>query len=152
ILVWGSETSRQQAIQDGFKTAKSKADFFSQADVVSLHLRLNDATRECVRFDDLQLMKPDALLVNVSRAELIEKSALLRSLQTGKPGFAALDVFEAEPLDAETEPLLTMPNVLCSPHLGYVEKNSYALYFKTAFENVINFFNGNPQNVLNITE
>ena len=86
--------------------------------------------------------------MNVSRAELIEKSALLRSLQTGKPGFATLDVFEAEPIDAETEPLLTMPNVLCSPHLGYVEKNSYELYFKNAFENVVNFFNGNPQHVI----
>ena len=148
ILVWGSETSRQQAIHDGFTAANSKSEFFSQAEVVSLHLRLNDATRECVRFNDLQLMKPEALLVNVSRAELIEKSALLRSLQTGKPGFATLDVFEAEPIDAETEPLLTMPNVLCSPHLGYVEKNSYELYFKNAFENVVNFFNGNPQHVI----
>nr|WP_321242102.1 D-2-hydroxyacid dehydrogenase family protein [uncultured Tolumonas sp.] len=152
ILVWGSEASRQQAIHDGFATATSKSDFFSQADVVSLHLRLNDATRECVRFNDLQLMKSDALLVNVSRAELIEKSALLRALQAGKPGFAALDVFETEPMNAAIEPLLTMPNVLCSPHLGYVEKNSYELYFKTAFENVVNFFNGHPQNVVNITD
>ena len=152
VLVWGREPSRQQAINDGFVAANSKSDFFSQADVVSLHLRLNDATRECVRFTDLQQMKSDALLVNVSRAELIEKSALLRALQTGKPGFAALDVFETEPMNAEIEPLLTMPNVLCSPHLGYVEKNSYELYFKTAFENVVSFFNGHPQNVVNITD
>lgn len=152
VLVWGREPSRQQAINDGFVAANSKSDFFSQADIVSLHLRLNDATRECVRFTDLQQMKRDALLVNVSRAELIEKSALLRALLAGKPGFAALDVFETEPMNAEIEPLLTMPNVLCSPHLGYVEKNSYELYFKTAFENVVNFFNSNPQNVVNITD
>lgn len=152
VLVWGREPSRQQAIHDGFVAANSKSDFFSQADVVSLHLRLNDATRGCVRFTDLQQMKRDALLVNVSRAELIEKSALLRALQAGKPGFAALDVFETEPMNAEIEPLLTMPNVLCSPHFGYVEKNSYELYFKTAFENVVNFFNGNRQNVVNITD
>jgi Phosphoglycerate dehydrogenase and related dehydrogenases len=101
VLVWGREPSRQQAINDGFVAANSKSDFFSQADIVSLHLRLNDATRECVRFDDLQQMKSDALLVNVSRAELIEKSALLRALQTGKPGFAALDVFETEPMNAD---------------------------------------------------
>ncbi|MDR3409703.1 MAG: D-2-hydroxyacid dehydrogenase family protein [Formivibrio sp.] len=151
VLIWGSVSSRAQAVEDGFNAAMSKQDFFSQSDIISLHLRLNDATRGCVNFEDLQQMKNDALLVNTSRAELIEKSALPRSLLTGKPGFAALDVFDSEPAGIETEPLLNMPNVLCTPHLGYVEKNSYELYFKSAFENVIDFFNGKPQNIVNIT-
>jgi D-3-phosphoglycerate dehydrogenase len=139
VLVWGREPSRERAVADGFSVASTKAVFFSRSDIVSLHLRLNDATRACVSFADLQQMKTDALLVNVSRAELIENQALERSLRTGRPGFAALDVFEHEPLSPDS-PLLAMPNVLCTPHLGYVEKNSYELYFRAAFENVVNYF------------
>lgn len=138
VLVWGSETSRDRAEADGFAAASSKSDFFARSDIVSLHLRLHDTTRACVEFADLQQMKSDALLVNTSRAELIETGALLRSLNTGRPGFAALDVFETEPLPADSA-LLSLPNVLCAPHLGYVEQNSYELYFRAAFENIVRY-------------
>ncbi len=149
VLVWGSESSRKRAVSHGFAAATSKADFFSAADVLTLHLRLNPATRGCVSYEDLQLMKKDALLVNTSRAALIESQALYRSLLAGRPGYAALDVYEQEPVLAGQELLLNLPNVLGSPHLGYVEQKSYELYFKIAFENIINFFNGQPQNIAN---
>ncbi len=149
VLVWGSETSRQKAQSDGFQTALSKQDFFAQSDVLSLHLRLSPKTEACVTYDDLQLMKQDALIVNTSRAQLIEAGALARSLGAGRPGFAALDVYDSEPATLEQEPLLAMPNVLCAPHIGYVEKNNYELYFNIAFENVVNYLNGAPQNIAN---
>lgn len=148
ILVWGREPSRQKAIDDGFLAANSKADFFSVADVLSLHLRLNDMTRGCVTADDLAVMKTDALLVNTSRAELIQTDALYQALKTGRPGFAALDVFENEPADSKNEPLLSLPNVLASPHLGYVEKGGYELYFSIAFDNVVAFAEGRPENLI----
>ncbi len=110
-----------------------------QSDILSLHVRLNDSTKGIVSFADLAHMKTDALLVNISRAELIEPTALEKSLQTGRPGFAAIDVFESEPVNASDNPLLQMPNVLCTPHIGYVEKNSYELYFRAAFENIVNY-------------
>lgn len=138
VLVWGSQQSRDKALNDGFHAASSKEAFFRACDVLSLHLRLNDATRACVTLQDLLLMKADALLVNISRAELIEPSALLQSLKAGHPGFAALDVFESEPVNTDTE-LLQLPNVLGTPHLGYVEKNSYELYFRAAFENIVSY-------------
>lgn len=138
VLVWGREASRAQAAGDGLQVAESKQAFFAACDIVSLHLRLNDATRGIVTQQDLALMKPDALLVNVSRAELIEGGALEHALQQGRPGFAALDVFESEPLAADS-PLLKMQNVLATPHLGYVEKNSYELYFRLAFQNLLDF-------------
>ena len=147
VIVWGRETSRVAAERDGLRFATSKQAFFEEADVLSLHVRLNDQTRGIVTADDLQRMKPDALFVNISRAELVETDALLTSLQTGRPGFAALDVYESEPLPP-TSPLLRMENVLASPHLGYVEKNSYEIYFRNAFQNIVDFANGAPQNVL----
>jgi D-3-phosphoglycerate dehydrogenase len=116
--------------------------------VLTLHLRLNDATRGAVTAQDLALMKRDALFVNTSRAELVAPGALLEALQAGRPGFAALDVFESEPL-APDSPYLRMPNVLATPHLGYVEKDSYELYFRAAFENVANFAAGKPSGILN---
>jgi len=149
VLVWGSEASRQKALSDGFQAAPSKQDFFARSDVLSLHLRLSSKTEACVTYDDLQLMKKDALIVNTSRAQLIEPNALERSLKAGRPGFAALDVYDSEPATLEQEPLLTMPNVLCAPHLGYVEKNNYELYFNIAFENVVNYLNGAPKNIAN---
>jgi D-3-phosphoglycerate dehydrogenase len=148
IMVWGSETSRAAAVADGFQAAPSREAFFEQADVLSLHLRLNDATRGIVTADDLARMKVDALFVNTSRAELVAENALEVALQRGRPGYAALDVFTDEPLPAES-PLLKIPTVLATPHLGYVEKDSYELYFKIAFENVANFANGKPTNILN---
>lgn len=147
VLIWGSEASRTQAALDGHEAAPSKDAFFAQSDVVSLHLRLCDATRGIVRRDDLARMKPDALLVNTSRAELIEADALETALQTGRPGWAALDVFDTEPPSREST-LLRLPNVLATPHIGYVELDSYERYFRTAFENVIAFANGMPQNLV----
>lgn len=147
VLVWGREPSREKATADGFQTAATKQDFFTQSDVISLHLRLNENTRNCVTADDLALMKPDALIVNTSRAELIESGALYSALQNGRPGFAAVDVYENEPASLYDEPLISLPNVLASPHLGYVEQGGYELYFRIAFENVVAFAEGRPENI-----
>lgn len=149
VLVWGREPSRERAQADGFAAAESRAELFAQSDVLSLHLRLNDATRGVVRGEDLARMKTDALLVNISRAELIEPGALPAALAGGRPGYAAVDVYEQEPARLEGEPLLAMPNALCTPHIGYVERNSYELYFRTAFENVVSFFAGGADNIAN---
>jgi len=148
VLVWGRDASLALAQQDGLEAASSRAAFFAEADVLTLHLRLNDATRGIVTAQDLGLMKPDALIVNTSRAELVAPGALLEALQAGRPGFAGLDVFESEPL-APDSPYLRMPNVLATPHLGYVENDSYELYFRAAFENVLSFAAGKPAGILN---
>ncbi|MBD9655766.1 MULTISPECIES: D-2-hydroxyacid dehydrogenase family protein [unclassified Pseudomonas] len=151
VLVWGSESSRQAAVADGHQAASSREAFFAEADVLTLHLRLAQSTRHLVTAADLALMKPSALLVNTSRAELITPGALLEALNKGRPGFAALDVFEQEPLVDIDHPLLRYPGVLCTPHLGYVEREGYELYFGDAFANVRAFFAGedcalaNPQ-------
>ncbi|MEJ2765650.1 D-2-hydroxyacid dehydrogenase family protein [Photobacterium sp. MCCC 1A19761] len=139
VLVWGSEASRVNATRDGFAAASSKAQFFRTADIVSLHLRLNEVTRGCVTQADLALMKPDSLFVNTSRAELVEPQALYDELSKHPTKRAALDVFENEPATIESEPLLSLPNVLATPHLGYVEHHSYALYFRVAFENLLDY-------------
>jgi D-3-phosphoglycerate dehydrogenase len=149
VLVWGREASREQALQAGYSAAASKEAFFAEADIVTLHLRLNDATRNIVTAADLARMKPDALFVNTSRAELVEPGALEAALAQGRPGAAALDVFESEPLPLDS-PLLRMENVLATPHLGYVEQDSYELYFRIAFQNVADFANGTPRNVLDL--
>ncbi|NDK55391.1 D-2-hydroxyacid dehydrogenase family protein [Pontibacter fetidus] len=149
VIVWGSENSRDKAVQDGHLEAESKAAFFAQADVVTLHLRLTETTRNIVTAADLAQMKRDAVLVNTSRAELIEEGALLQALKQGRPGFAALDVYETEPILDKDYPLLQLSNVICTPHLGYVEKNGYELYFRKAFENVVAFANGTPTNIAN---
>ncbi|WP_330961805.1 D-2-hydroxyacid dehydrogenase family protein [Photobacterium sp. 53610] len=149
VLVWGSETSRELAAGQGYRAAASKAEFFAQSDVLSLHLRLNAQTRDSVTAADLALMKPDALFVNTSRAELVESGALIQALREGRPGFAALDVYETEPVNPDEEPLLAMPNVLCTPHLGFVEQESYTLYFEKAFANLVNFSNGQPTEIAN---
>ena len=147
ILVWGREASLEQASRDGHQAAASKEAFFANSDVITLHLRLNDATRGIVGESDLCGMKPTALFVNTSRAELVAEGALEAALRQGKPGYAALDVFETEPLSANS-PLLQMENVLATPHLGYVEKDSYELYFRAAFQNIVDFAAGTPKNVL----
>lgn len=147
VLVWGRDASRAAAVQDGYQAATSKEEFFSTADVISLHLRLNDATRGIVTADDLARMKSSALFVNTSRAELVATDALQAALEQGRPGFAALDVYENEPL-APASPLLRMENVLASPHLGYVEKDSYEIYFASAFQNILDYANGTPKNVV----
>jgi D-3-phosphoglycerate dehydrogenase len=148
VLVWGSPASREAAVADGCQAAETREQFFEQADVLTLHLRLMDATRGIVTADDLQRMKPTALFVNTSRAELVAQGALEASLRAGRPGAAALDVFEQEPL-APDSILLKVPNVLATPHLGYVERDSYELYFNAAFQNVLAFAGGAPANILN---
>lgn len=138
VMIWGSEKSREQALNDGFLVAKSKIDFFSSSDIVSLHLRLQSETRHIVQLEDLLCMKTDSLLVNISRAALIAPDALARAFEQGRPGWAALDVFENEPLTADY-PLRGKENVLLTPHLGDVEKDSYERYFQAAFQNILNF-------------
>lgn len=148
VLVWGSEASRAAALADGLEAAQSREALFEQADVLSLHLRLADSTRGIVTAGDLARMKPDALFVNTSRAELVAEGALEQALKQGRPGTAALDVFTSEPL-AQDAPLLRIPTVLATPHLGYVEKDSYEIYFQAAFENIVKFARGEPANILN---
>ncbi|MBV4536475.1 D-2-hydroxyacid dehydrogenase family protein [Pseudomonas urmiensis] len=149
VLVWGSDSSRAAAAADGHRAAASREALFAEADILSLNLRLAQSTRYIVTLDDLARMKTDALLVNVSRAELIAPGALLQALQAGRPGYAAVDVYEDEPVLDPAHPLLNHPRVLCSPHLGYVEKNGYELYFGDAFDNLVAFFAGAPKNVAN---
>ncbi|MEW6373273.1 MAG: D-2-hydroxyacid dehydrogenase family protein [Pseudomonadota bacterium] len=148
VMVWGSEASRAAAMRDGHIAAASREAFFAEADVLSVHLRLAEGTRGIVKAEDFARMKPDALFVNTSRAELVEEGALEEALRRGCPGSAALDVFTSEPL-APDAPLLRIPTVLATPHLGYVEQDSYEIYFRAAFENIVNFAAGKPTNILN---
>jgi D-3-phosphoglycerate dehydrogenase len=148
VLLWGSEASRQRATNDGLNVAESRESFFEQSDVLSLHLRLSDDTRGIVTSQDLNRMKTTALLVNTSRAELIEPDALIAGLNRGRPGMAAIDVFESEPI-LQGHALLRLENCVCTPHIGYVEQDSYELYFGTAFDNVVNYIKGTPTNIVN---
>ncbi|HEV8314390.1 MAG TPA: D-2-hydroxyacid dehydrogenase family protein [Burkholderiaceae bacterium] len=148
VLVWGSEGARAKAVEDGFTAAESCEAFFATCDVLSLHLRLHDSTRGVVRLDHLLQMKPTALFVNTSRAELVEEGALVSGLNKGRPGMAAVDVFESEPI-LQGHPLLRLENAVCTPHLGYVEHDSYEMYFSAAFDNVVNYVNGTPTNIIN---
>ncbi len=147
VLIWGREGSLTRARADGFETAAGKGELFEQADVLSLHLRLNHETRGIVTAADLAKMKASALLVNTSRAGLIELGSLEQALTVGHPGFAALDVYENEP--AVNDPLLSLENAICTPHLGYVEKDSYEMLFNAAFEQVQAFAAGNPITLVN---
>ncbi len=138
VMVWGSVEGQARARADGLQVADSRADFFSNADVLTLHLRLSDSTRHLVTADDLALMKPDALLVNTSRAELFAPGALEAALKAGRPGAAAIDVFETEPLPP-TASLLQLENLIATPHLGYVEQDSYERYFRPLFEAIADY-------------
>jgi D-3-phosphoglycerate dehydrogenase len=149
VLVWGSETSRNKAVGDGFEIANSKDSFFKTADIITLHLRLSEKTKEIVKENDLLSMKENSILINTARAELIERGTLLKCLKAGKPSFAGLDVYEEEPIYDKNFEYLKLPNVVCTPHLGYVEINGYELYFGKAFENVMNYVNGDPANIAN---
>lgn len=133
VMVWGSEAGRARAQAEGLRCADSRDDFFASADVITLHLRLSDSTRHAITADDLARMKPDALLVNTSRAELLVPGTLEAALRAGRPGAAAIDVFETEPL-APTDPLLQLENLIATPHIGYVEQDSYEMYFRPLFE------------------
>jgi D-3-phosphoglycerate dehydrogenase len=148
VLVWGSQSARERAAADGLQAAVSREELFSETDVLSLHLRLADETASIVRLEDLSRMKPTALLVNTSRAELIEPDALIAALNRGRPGLAAIDVFESEPI-LQGHALLRLENCICTPHIGYVEQDSYELYFGAAFDNVVNFIRGTPTNIVN---
>ena len=148
VQVWGSESSRAKAKADGLQTASSREAFFESSDVLSLHLRLTDEARGHITLDDLSRMKPTALLVNTSRAELIEENALVTALNRGRPGMAAVDVFESEPI-LQGHPLLRLENAVCTPHIGFVEQDSYEHYFSAAFDNLLNYLNGQPTNIVN---
>jgi D-3-phosphoglycerate dehydrogenase len=149
VVCWGREGSLTKARDAGFDAAVSREAFFAEADVVTLHLPLNKETRGIVTADDLARMKPDALLVNTSRAPLIAPGALVEALQRGRPGHAAVDVYEEEPVSGGNHPLLKMPNALCTPHLGYVEKDTYESYYGSAIDSLLAFAAGKPANVLN---
>jgi D-3-phosphoglycerate dehydrogenase / 2-oxoglutarate reductase len=148
VLVWGRESTVERARELGFAVASSSEDLFSRSDVLSLHLRLNEDTAGCVKLSDLSQMKPTSLLVNTARAELIEQDALIAALNRGRPGMAAVDVFESEPI-LQGHALLRLENCICTPHIGYVEQSSYELYFGAAFDNVVNFIKGQPTHIVN---
>ncbi len=148
VLVYGREHSQEAAREDGVAIAESREMLFEQSDVLTVHLRLNDETRAIVKTDDLMRMKPTALFVNTSRAELLEENALLNSLHHNRPGMVAVDVYESEPI-LQGYGLLRMENVICTPHIGYVERESYELYFSAAFKNILAFDAGDMSSVAN---
>lgn len=148
VLVWGRDPSRERAALDGFEAADGRESLFEQSDFLSLHLRLADETRALVTAEDLARMKPTATLINVSRAELIQTDALLGALNKGRPGLAAIDVYESEPI-LQGHALLRLENCICTPHIGYVELQNYEHYFGIAFDNVVNFLKGRPSNIVN---
>jgi D-3-phosphoglycerate dehydrogenase len=149
VLVWAREPARRQAEADGHAAAASKDAFFAESDVVTLHMRLVDATRGIVGAQDLARMKPTALFVNTSRAGLVAPGALEAALRAGRPGKAAVDVYEEEPVTGGRHPLLAMPNVVCTPHLGYVTREEYELQFADIFDQIVAFAAGKPINVVN---
>ena len=149
VLVWARAAALARARADGYSAAPSKEVFFEQCDVISLHMRLVDATRGIVTAADLARMKPTALLVNTSRAPLIVPGALVNALRAGRPGLAAVDVYEEEPVLDPAHPLLTMNNVVCTPHLGYVSRDEYEIQFADIFEQIIAYAAGSPINVVN---
>lgn len=149
VLIWAREESLARARAEGYSTAPSKAAFFERSDVLSLHLRLVPETRGIVSASDLARMKPTALLVNTSRAGLIEPDALTGALHAGCPGMAAVDVYESEPLLDKSDPLLTLENAVCTPHIGYVTRDEYEIQFADIFDQIAAFSNGTPINVVN---
>jgi D-3-phosphoglycerate dehydrogenase len=149
VVCWGREGSTARAKAEGFEVAPSRESFFENADIVSLHLPLNKETRGIVTAEDLGRMKPTALLVNTSRAPLIAEGALVAALAKGRPGFAAVDVYEQEPVVGASHPLLHVKNALCTPHLGYAERRSYEALYAKAVEQVLAYAAGAPINVVN---
>ena len=149
VIVWAREATRARARADGWEVAASKEAFFAECDVLSLHMRLVDATRGIVTAADLARMKPSAILVNTSRAPLIAPGALVQALKAGRPGLAAVDVYEREPVLDPQDPLLTLPNVVCTPHIGYVSRDEYEVQFADIFDQVVAYAAGTPTNVVN---
>jgi D-3-phosphoglycerate dehydrogenase / 2-oxoglutarate reductase len=150
VQVWAREATRAKARADGYAVAPSKEAFFAECDVITLHMRLVDATRGIVTAADLARMKPTALIVNTSRAPLIEPGALVSALEAGRPGKAAIDVYEEEPVTGGRHALLSMENVVCTPHLGYVTREEYEVQFSDIFDQVVAFAAGSPVNVVNL--
>lgn len=149
VIVWAREATRARALADALEVAASKEAFFADCDVLSLHMRLVDATRGIVTAQDLARMKPSAILVNTSRAPLIAPGALVQALKAGRPGMAAVDVYEKEPVLEPRDPLLTLPNVICTPHIGYVSRDEYEVQFADIFDQVVAYAAGTPANVVN---
>ena len=149
VLVWGREASCERARADGYSVARSREAFFEECDVISLHMRLVETTRGIIKAADLARMKPLSLIVNTSRAGLIEPDALVNALRAGRPGMAAVDVYEEEPLLDTTHPLLNMPNVVCTPHIGYVGRDEFELQFNDIFDQITAYAAGKPINVVN---
>ena len=149
VLMWGRESSLARARTDGYSVARSRAAFFEECDVISLHIRMIEATRGMITAEDLARMKPTALIVNTSRAPLIEPGALVNALRAGRPGIAAVDVYEEEPLLDTQNPMLMMDNVICTPHIGYVERDAYESHFSEKFDQILAYLNGKPINVVN---
>jgi len=149
VIFWCSEASQERAREAGFEVAKSKRDFFERSDVLSLHVRLYPSTRGMVTADDLAAMKEDAVLINTSRAGLIEPGALLNALKAGRPGFAGIDVYDEEPVRDPDYPIINLPNVVCTPHVGYVTQEEYDLEFTEIFDQILDYQRGEPSNVMN---
>jgi D-3-phosphoglycerate dehydrogenase len=149
VVCWGRDGSTAKARAAGYEVAASREVFFAESDVISLHLPLNDGTRGIVTAEDLARMKPSALIVNTSRAPIIAKDALVAALKAGRPGRAAIDVYEDEPVLNANHPLIGMDNVVCTPHLGYVEESTYEAYYSAAVEQILAFIAGKPINVAN---
>jgi D-3-phosphoglycerate dehydrogenase len=149
VLIWSRERGRAEAATQGFEVAAGPQELFTRSDVLSIHLRLTPQTRACITRADLARMRPDALFVNTSRAELIEAGALVEALRAGRPGAAAVDVFEHEPVLGARDPLLALPNALCTPHLGFVALDQLEDYFSDQFDRVLAFERGQPIDVIN---
>lgn len=149
VVIWAREATRDRARADSWRTAESQEAFYAECDVISLHMRLLDATRHIVKASHLALMKPWAILVNTARAQLIEPGALVAALKSGRPGKAAVDVFEDEPVRDPAHPLLQMDNVVATPHIGYVSREAYERQFTEIFEQIVAYAAGNPINVIN---
>ena len=149
VVCWGREGSTGRARADGYEVAPGREAFFESADIVSLHIPLNKETRGIVKHADLARMKPTALIVNTSRGPIIEDGALVRALKEGRPGYGAVDVYDDEPVLEGNHPLLKMDNVVCTPHLGYVDRDTYEKYYGAAVDNVLAYAEGKPVNLLN---
>ncbi len=149
VIAWGSDESRRRALEAGCEFTASKRDLYGQSDVLSLNLRLSPRSRHSITAEDLDAMQPTALLVNTARAEIIAPGALVQALKRGRPGFAAVDVYEQEPVLNGRHPLLGMDNVLCTPHSAWIEKAMFESYFGEAFDNLVAFANGKPVNIVN---
>jgi len=149
VVIWAREATRERAREDGWRTAKSQDAFYAECDIVSLHMRLVEATRHIVKASHLALMKPTAILVNTARAPLVEPGALIAALRSGRPGKAAVDVFEEEPVRDTAHPLLQMENVIATPHIGYVSREAYERQFRQIFDQILAYAAGTPINVIN---